>query len=155
MGCGASVVSEEGTSSLHTTPATRESGCTSTAHAEAGPDSTAEVAAPLNATAELAVHHLNSELNQSAIAEASRPLVDLAAPQPAAPRKIDVAEATDLSRGSLHPPAAISHAAALAQLKSSSFGSSPPAVSHNFELSQLSACLQQPPAECVRISFQQ
>jgi len=152
MGCGASVVAGEGTSSSHTTPATRESSCTSTAQAVAGPDSTAEAALPHNTTAELATHHHNSELNQSAVAEAPQPPVDSAAP--ATPR-IDVAEATDLSRGSLHQPAAISHAAALAQLKSSSFGSTPPAVSHNFELSQLSASLQQPPAECVRSSFPQ
>ena len=154
MGCSASVVAGEGTSSSHTTPATvsRENSCTPTAQAVAGPDSTAEVVLPHNSTAKSAIRHYNSDLNQSAVAEAPQPLVDPAAP---AARRIHVAEATNLSRGQPHQPAVISHAAALAQLKTSSFGSTPPAVSHNFELSQLSACLQQPPAECVRSSFPQ
>jgi hypothetical protein len=111
---------------------------------------TAEAALPHNSTAKSAIRHYNSDLDQSAVAEAPQPLVDPAAP---ATRRIDVAEATNLSHGPSHQPAVISHAAALAQLKTSSFGSTPPAVSHNFELSQLSACLQQPPAECVRSSF--
>jgi hypothetical protein len=152
MGCSASFVAGEGTSSSHTTPATRESSCTPTAQAVAGPDSTAEVVLPHNSTAESAIRHHNSDLNQSAVDEAPQPHVDHAAP---ATRRIHVVEATNLSRGQPHQPAVISHAAALAQLKTSSFGSTPPAVSHNFELSQLSACVQQPPAECVRSSFPQ
>jgi hypothetical protein len=147
MGCGASTVAAEGVAVPHATTA----GCSACASQPARPIVPNSSAAVFNTSIKASsVHDTSIEIgaNDQTSANATRVENDSdpAAPAPGFEGTSDVSG----KKPFLHEPAPISHAVALALLKTSS-NVTMTHVAQNFALSQLNACTQQPPPEYVSL----